>query len=352
MRENAILNDLEYNASAGRLSYKGVRYLLVRPETLVAFQLAVEAEVGPEKCAELMQAGGFTGGVLSARRYREVFGYSDREIAEFMCRMGQEIGWGRFTLVKLDTVKREIVVEVAHSPFAEAYRALRPSSPLPPSPAAAGEGGADSPLRPVAQRPGFSPLRRGDRGENPYPQPPEPSQELIERARQLRQQATSAEQLLWELLRSRQLLGRKFRRQHPLGRFIADFFCDDARLIIEIDGAVHQEPSQQERDHRRDEVLRQYGYNLLRFTNHEVLSGAEQVLRAIAAFVEEHTFEEPTPPLPQLRERGAGDEGVCHFIRGVLGGLGAGIFGGEVVSNETACLARGHPACRFEVCGR
>lgn len=101
----------------------------------------------------------------------------------------------------------------------------------------------------------------------------------------------------------------------------------------------------------RDEVLRQYGYNLLRFTNHEVLSKTEQVLRAIAAFVEEHTLEASAPPLPRLRERGSGGEGVCHFIRGVLAGLGAGLFGGEVASAETTCQARGDPLCRFEVWG-
>ncbi len=335
MDENSVLDGLEYEASSGRLSYKGVRYLLIRPETLVAFQLAVEAQVGPEKCAELMQAGGFTGGALSARRYREVFGYSDRETAEFMCRMGSEIGWGHFTLVRLDVAGREMIVEVLDSPFAQAYRALRPSPPGPLSQSFGGGG-------------------RGGGGS--YARSPEPGQKLIERARQLRQQATNAEQLLWELLRNRQLLGRKFRRQHPLGRFIADFFCDDARLIIEIDGAVHQEPSQQERDRMREEALRQHSYHLLRFTNDQVLHQTAQVLQTIAAFVAEHTFEEPSPPLPQ-RGRGAGGEGqaggggVCHFIRGVLAGLGAGLFGGEVASAETTCQARGDPLCRFEVRG-
>lgn len=129
MGENSVLQSLEYEADAGRLSYKGVRYLLIRPETLATFQLALEAEVGPERCADLLLAGGFTGGALSACRYRDVFGYSDHEIAGFMCRMGSEIGWGHFTLVRLDVAAREMIVEVAESPFAEAYRALRASSP-------------------------------------------------------------------------------------------------------------------------------------------------------------------------------------------------------------------------------
>ncbi len=126
-----------------------------------------------------------------------------------------------------------------------------------------------------------------------------PNRELIERARQLRREATSAEQLLWELLRNRQLLGHKFRRQHPIGRFIADFFCDDARLIIEIDGAIHDEPDQQGRDRARQDVLRACGYHVLRFTNDEVLNQTERVLQTIADLL----ASPPTPPLASLEER-------------------------------------------------
>lgn len=82
-----------------------------------------------------------------------------------------------------------------------------------------------------------------------------PTKELIQLARELRRRQTPAEQLLWQLLRNRQLGGFKFRRQHPIGTFIADFFCDDARLIIEVDGAVHQEATQQQLDHQREEIL-------------------------------------------------------------------------------------------------
>ncbi|RCK72740.1 MAG: putative restriction /modification enzyme [Anaerolineae bacterium] len=126
---------------------------------------------------------------------------------------------------------------------------------------------------------------------------PAPSRELIERAREFRRQNTPAEALLWELLRNRQLLGRKFRRQHPIGQFIADFFCDDARLVIEIDGAVHREPSQQERDRLREEILRSHHLHVLRFTNQEVLQNTEQVLHQIAEFVVTHSYENPASPL-------------------------------------------------------
>lgn len=118
--ENAVLRDLAHDASTGHLTFKGVRYLLIRPETVVAFQKAVEAELGA-RAGELMARGGRTGGALSARRYREAFGLGARELVEFMVRMGREIGWGAFTLDRLDLERRELVISVRHSPFAEAY---------------------------------------------------------------------------------------------------------------------------------------------------------------------------------------------------------------------------------------
>jgi len=108
-----------------------------------------------------------------------------------------------------------------------------------------------------------------------------PSKETVRAARELRKRGTPAEVLLWQLLRNRQLGGFKFRRQHPIGTFVADFFCDDARLVIEIDGAVHREPSQQERDRVRDQVLEQYGYACLRLTNEDVIYHTQEVLTMI-----------------------------------------------------------------------
>ncbi|MFT0745119.1 DUF559 domain-containing protein [Synechococcus sp. RC10B2] len=171
--------------------------------------------------------------------------------------------------------------------------------PSPPGPLshAAGEGG----------RIAAPDLSSRAAGEGGY-ELPKASQELIARARQLRREATTAESLLWELLRDRRLLGRKFRRQHPIGQFIADFFCDDARLIIEIDGAVHREPTQQERDRLREEILREHGFAILRFTNEQIFDHTEQVLQEIAAYVTAHSYEHPSP-LSQSLGRGAGGEG-------------------------------------------
>lgn len=118
--ENAVLRELTWDAEAGRLLFKDACYLLIRPETLVAFQKAVEAEVG-ERAGELLARGGQTGGALSTRRYREAFGLGTEETARFIVAMGREIGWGDFRLERLDLQARELVVTVGRSPFAEAY---------------------------------------------------------------------------------------------------------------------------------------------------------------------------------------------------------------------------------------
>ncbi len=127
---NEILDNL--SVETGRLTFKEVRYMLIRPDTMVDFQKAVEAMVGPDKCAEAMMAGGYTGGSRSSKRYKEVFNYTDQEIVAFMCKMGGEIGWGRFNLVDLDAANKRLVIEVEGSPFAEAYaRDLPSTSQLP-----------------------------------------------------------------------------------------------------------------------------------------------------------------------------------------------------------------------------
>lgn len=120
--ENSILTDLLYHPDEGALRYRDVRYLLIRPETLASFQISLEGNLGAEQTGEMLYAGGFTGGQLSGKKYKESFGLSDREAVDFMCRMGGEIGWGHFRLVALDAEHQRLVVEVDSSPFAEAYR--------------------------------------------------------------------------------------------------------------------------------------------------------------------------------------------------------------------------------------
>ncbi|MCC6740249.1 MAG: 4-vinyl reductase [Planctomycetia bacterium] len=102
----------------GRIALNGVRFLLVRPETLVGFQKAIEKEA-PELAARALQAGGADGGGRSARRLRDDKGLRGRELVEAMCKMGTEIGWGRFRVESFADGAFTVVVE--SSPYAEAY---------------------------------------------------------------------------------------------------------------------------------------------------------------------------------------------------------------------------------------
>lgn len=80
---------------------------------------------------------------------------------------------------------------------------------------------------------------------------------------------------MWELLRRKQLDGVKFRRQHPFGRYIADFYSDEAKLVIEIDGSVHETVSQKEYDAIRDDIIRNYGVRILRISNEDIKNNLE-----------------------------------------------------------------------------
>ena len=84
---------------------------------------------------------------------------------------------------------------------------------------------------------------------------------------------------MWKVLRNRQTIGVKFRRQHPLGRYIVDFVCLQQRLVIEIDGGQH---AGSKADERRDAALKLAGYTVMRFWNNEVLSNMEGVVTTIA----------------------------------------------------------------------
>jgi type I restriction enzyme R subunit len=108
---------------------------------------------------------------------------------------------------------------------------------------------------------------------------------LKERARELRKKQTSAEALLWGLIRHRQVFGVKFRRQHQFGDYIADFYCHEARLVIECDGSVHDPNEQWNHDQSRDAYMIQQGLRVLRFTNEQILNDTENVLAKIVKFL-------------------------------------------------------------------
>ena len=106
-------------------------------------------------------------------------------------------------------------------------------------------------------------------------------EKLLHNARKLRHSMTDAEQFLWYCLRRRQLDGFRFRRQHPFGNFVLDFYCPEARLVVELDGGQHNQASGAARDERRTALLEQHGISVLRVWNHDVFCNLEGVLQVI-----------------------------------------------------------------------
>ncbi len=126
----------------------------------------------------------------------------------------------------------------------------------------------------------------------------------IENARRLRQRSTDAERRLWYFLRNRQLDGCRFRRQAPLGRYVADFVCVERRLVIELDGGQHFETATADRERARH--FARAGYRVLRFWNTPVLQETTSVLESILA---------------ALRETGAGPHAIArNMLHGYLAG--------------------------------
>lgn len=117
----------------------------------------------------------------------------------------------------------------------------------------------------------------------PRPTRGEAAAVIVHRARALRHEATSAEKVLWSALRGKQMAGLKFRRQHPLGQVILDFYCVEKRLAIEVDGPIHLNPPQAAHDEDRTEYLAKQGIRVLRFTNGEVERHLLDVLKRIEA---------------------------------------------------------------------
>jgi very-short-patch-repair endonuclease len=107
------------------------------------------------------------------------------------------------------------------------------------------------------------------------------SQELINLSKKLRRTMTPSEKIVWHELRNRNLSGCKFRRQHAVHLYIVDFFCLEKELVIEIDGGIHNCEEVQEKDGNRTAELERLGLTVIRFTNEEVLSDIDDVMRKI-----------------------------------------------------------------------
>lgn len=105
---------------------------------------------------------------------------------------------------------------------------------------------------------------------------------LYQYGRELRQELTEAEKLLWVELRNKKLNGLKFRRQHPIDRFITDFYCHEKKLVIELDGNVHDKKVNKEYDEARTAMLAGLNVIVLRFDNEEVINDVQGVLKKIS----------------------------------------------------------------------
>ena len=107
---------------------------------------------------------------------------------------------------------------------------------------------------------------------------------------------TDAERILWYVIRNRKLEGMKFRRQHSIDKYVVDFFCFEENLIIEVDGASHNNVGSSQYDFERDEILKEMGYRIVRFKNEEIYYHLEEVLNEIRSYLSPH-------PNPLRKER-------------------------------------------------
>jgi very-short-patch-repair endonuclease len=112
-------------------------------------------------------------------------------------------------------------------------------------------------------------------------------------ARKLRRDATEVELLLWQELRGRRLEGYRFRRQHPIGPYVLDFYCPTVRLCVEVDGSGHLDRRE---DDRRTAWLTTRGVRVIRFWDHEVSNNREQVLQAVVDAIEDRQHTRGPPP--------------------------------------------------------
>jgi len=109
---------------------------------------------------------------------------------------------------------------------------------------------------------------------------------IFQRAEELRKKLTEAEKKLWEVLKNKKLAGFKFRRQHPILKFILDLYCHEAKLGIELDGEVHNSKGQKFYDDDRTQILKEFGITILRFKNDEIFDDIERVKQAILTELE------------------------------------------------------------------
>ncbi len=120
-------------------------------------------------------------------------------------------------------------------------------------------------------------------------------------ARKLRRDMSLPEVLLWQRLRG-QATGVKFRRQHPIGSYIADFYCSSLKLVVEVDGEAHNQGDNPQRDLRRDRFMKENGYKVLRLAASEIMKDADKVAASIGALVANPLHHPAGGPPPRVGE--------------------------------------------------
>jgi len=126
--------------------------------------------------------------------------------------------------------------------------------------------------------------------------------DIFKKASELRKKETQAEKLLWLRFNKNQLSGLQFRRQHPINRFIADFYCPKIKSVIEIDGTIHDLPENKAYDIGRTELLKEFGIIVIRFDNGLILYNIDEVIDKISQIARKLLFE--ATEVPQMGDLG------------------------------------------------
>jgi very-short-patch-repair endonuclease len=118
---------------------------------------------------------------------------------------------------------------------------------------------------------------------------------VFEKARILRQSMTGAEKILWQFLSKNKVIGFRFKPQHPISRFIADFYCHALKLVFEVDGGIHNSVENMEYDISRTDELEKFDIKVIRFTNEQVLREFESVQQNSIDYCEQRMIELKVP---------------------------------------------------------
>jgi very-short-patch-repair endonuclease len=117
--------------------------------------------------------------------------------------------------------------------------------------------------------------------------------DIFIKAKELRRFETEAEKIFWAKLCKNQIMGLQFRRQHPINRFIADFYCARLKLVIDVDGGIHELPDNQEYDIERSEILNDFGITVIRFANEQIINDVKSVIQTIQKSIRQLKYKSP-----------------------------------------------------------